>query len=141
MESNATPAEPRPFHIEVPDAVLDDLDARLAMTAFAADMVNDDWRYGLPTSYLEELVAYWRGGYDWRQQEQTMNRLPQFRVELDGVPIHFVHVRGRGPSPVPLVLSHGWPWTFWDFAKIIEPLTRPEDFGGDPDDSFDVVVP
>jgi len=141
MPVTATPPEPAPFHIDVPERVLEDLDARLAMTAFAADMANDDWRYGLPTSYLQDLVAYWRHGYDWRQQERMMNGLPQFRVDIDGVPIHFVHVRGRGPSPVPLILSHGWPWTFWDFAAVVGPLADPVSHGGRADDAFDVVVP
>jgi pimeloyl-ACP methyl ester carboxylesterase len=86
-------------------------------------------------------VAYWADGFDWRAQEAALNALPQFRVELDGVPVHFVHVRGKGPRPLPLVLSHGWPWTFWDWKDVVGPLADPAAHGGDPADAFDVVVP
>ena len=87
------------------------------------------------------MAEYWRGDFDWRAQEAAINAFAQFRVEIDGVPIHFVHVRGRGPNPQPLILTHGWPWTFWDFAELIGPLTDPAAYGGDPTTSFDVVVP
>lgn len=130
-----------PFSIAVPQAVLDDLGERLARTRWTDDFANDDWRYGANAAYLKELTSYWRQHYDWRARERLMNRLPQFRTEIDGLPIHFVHVRGKGPNPAPLLLCHGWPWTFWDFQKVIAPLTDPAAFGGDPRDAFDVVVP
>jgi pimeloyl-ACP methyl ester carboxylesterase len=132
---------PVSFEISVPDDVLHNLRRRLEMTAFAPDMANDDWRYGLPTSYLRELVSTWQSDYDWRARERAMNELPQFVVAIDGIPIHYVHVRGRGPSPTPLILSHGWPWTFWDFGAVIGPLADPGSYGGDPADAFDVIVP
>jgi pimeloyl-ACP methyl ester carboxylesterase len=134
---------PRPerFEIAIPDADLDDLSERLRRARLADDFANEDWRYGVAGDYLRALVAYWREGYDWRAREREMNAFAHFRVTLDGVPIHFVHERGRGPSPVPLVLTHGWPWTFWDYAKLIRPLADPAAHGGDAADAFDVVVP
>lgn len=130
-----------PFRIAIPQAVLDDLRERIGRTRWTDDFANDDWVYGANTGYIRELAEYWRGDYDWRAREAEMNRLPQFRTEIDGLPIHFVHVRGKGPRPRPILLNHGWPWTFWDFHKVIGPLTDPAAHGGDPADAFDVVVP
>jgi pimeloyl-ACP methyl ester carboxylesterase len=130
-----------PFKVQVSDATLADLRQRLERVRWAHEVANDDWAYGTSGAYLKELVAYWRDGYDWRAREARINALPQFRTTIDGVPIHFVHVRGKGPKPMPLVLTHGWPWTFWDFQKVIGPLTDPAAYGGDPADAFDVVVP
>lgn len=120
-----------PFEISIPEADLDDLRARLTRTRWADDIGNDDWRYGVERQWLEGMVGYWRDEYDWRAAEAEMNRLPQFRVVVDDVPIHFVHVRGTNPDPVPLLLLHGWPWTFMDFEAMIGPLT----------DSFDLIIP
>jgi pimeloyl-ACP methyl ester carboxylesterase len=131
----------QPFVISIPDAVLVDLEERLARTRWPADMENDDWRYGTPRAYLEELVDYWRNGYNWRLREELMNARPHFRADVEGLPIHFIQERGKGPNPVPLVLTHGWPWTFMDFEDVLGPLTDPAAFGGDERDSFDVVVP
>ena len=130
-----------PFEIAIRQASLDDLSDRLARTRFADDFANDDWNFGMPASYLRELVAYWHEEYDWRAQETAMNQYANYRVELDGVPIHFVHERGRGPAPVPIILTHGWPWTFWDYERVIGPLSDPAAHGGDPGDAFDVIVP
>jgi pimeloyl-ACP methyl ester carboxylesterase len=133
--------EPVPFEITVDQRDLDDLAERLRRVRWADDFANEDWTYGVPGAYLRDLVDHWLHRFDWRAQEAAMNRWPHFRVVLDDVPIHFVHVRGRGPSPVPLVLTHGWPWTFWDYAAVIGPLTDPAAHGGDPADAFDLVVP
>jgi pimeloyl-ACP methyl ester carboxylesterase len=130
-----------PFVLSVPDADLEELDRRLAATRFAPDVDNADGRYGVSTERLRELVAYWRDGFDWRAQEKAINELPMFLTEVQGQRLHFVHVRGRGPSPRPLLLSHGFPWTFWDFQRMIGPLTDPAAHGGDEADAFDVVVP
>jgi pimeloyl-ACP methyl ester carboxylesterase len=129
-----------PFTVRIPDEDLDDLDRRLRRTRFAPDLANDDWRYGTNGAHLRALVEYWVEEYDWRAVERRMNALPQFRVDLMGVPLHFVHVRGTGPDPVPLLLHHGWPWTFWDLREVIGPLTDPAAHGGDPADAFDVVL-
>ncbi|MCW1428320.1 epoxide hydrolase family protein [Novosphingobium sp. JCM 18896] len=130
-----------PFRIDVPQAVLDDLHDRLARTRWTADFANDQWAYGANAAYVRELAEHWRERYDWRAREAMMNAFPQFRTTIDGVPVHFIHVKGKGPNPVPLLLNHGWPWTFWDFHKVIGPLTDPAAHGGDPADAFDVIVP
>ncbi|WP_439030564.1 epoxide hydrolase family protein [Gordonia terrae] len=132
---------PRPFTIEIPDEVIEDLDRRLASTRFAPDIDNSDGRFGLSTDYMREFVRAWREDFDWRTHEATLNRLPQYRVDIDGVPIHFAAVEGTGPARIPLVLTHGWPWTFWDFHRIIGPLTDPGAHGGDPADAFDLIIP
>lgn len=132
--------EVRPFTISIPEERLQDLGERLRRTRFPADFANDDWRYGYNTDYHRQLVEYWIDEYDWRDVERRMNELPHFKVDLMGVPVHFLHVKGKGPHPMPLLLHHGWPWTFWDLRKVIGPLTDPAAFGGDPADSFDVVL-
>src|SRR5690348_6187108 len=133
--------EMEPFRVDVPDEVLDDLQTRLKLTRWTDDFANEDRQYGTNTAYLKELVAYWIEGYDWRKQERAINAYPQFLTNVDGVPIHFIHVRGKGPHPKPLILSHGWPWTFWEYRKVIDPLSDPGAHGGDTADAFDVVVP
>jgi pimeloyl-ACP methyl ester carboxylesterase len=130
-----------PFTIDVPEDVLRDLKRRLSAARWAHDFANAGWEYGTNGDYLRALVEYWREHYDWRQHERAMNAWPHFRTTIDDVPIHFIHVRGKGPKPVPLILTHGWPWTFWDFRQVIGPLSDPAAHGGDPADAFDVVVP
>jgi pimeloyl-ACP methyl ester carboxylesterase len=139
MEQRAS--QPEPFEVSVADTVLDDLRARLSATRWPCIVGDDNWAYGAPVEFMQELASYWSTQYDWRAAERAINDLPHFRVRIDGFPIHFVHVRGKGPSPVPLILTHGWPWTFWDFAEVIGPLTDPERYGGEPGDAFDVVIP
>src|SRR5687768_9430345 len=97
----------RPFRVEVPEDVLADLRARLERTRWVDDFANEGWQYGTNTAYLKELVTYWMEAYDWRKHERAINAYPQFRTEIDGMPIHFLHVRGTGPRPKPLILSHG----------------------------------
>jgi pimeloyl-ACP methyl ester carboxylesterase len=133
--------EPVPFTVDVPEEEVDALRRRLRDTRWADDFGNETWRYGVEREWLRGLVEYWADGFDWRTQEAAINGFPQFRVELDSVPVHFVHVRGKGPAPLPLVLTHGWPWTFWDWKDVIGPLADPAAHGGDPADAFDVVVP
>ena len=128
------------FTINISDEKLDDMYERLRRTRFPQDFGNDDWRYGYNTAYAKELVRYWLDDYDWRDVERRMNELPNYKVDLMGVPLHFIHARGKGPNPIPLLLHHGWPWTFWDVRKVIGPLTDPASYGGDPDQSFDVVL-
>lgn len=130
----------KPFEINISEGQLDDLRTRLERTRFPEDFGNDDWRYGYNTAYHRELINYWLKEYDWRDVERRMNELPQFKVDLMGVPLHFIHVKGKGNNPMPLLLHHGWPWTFWDLRKVIGPLTDPVRFGGSADDSFDVVL-
>src|SRR3974377_2487029 len=100
------------FVINVPDDVLTDLARRLAATRWTDDFANDDWCYGANASYVRTLAEYWRDHYDWRSRAQRMNRFAHFRTGIDGIPIHFIHERGKGPKPIPLMLNHGWPWSF-----------------------------
>ncbi len=130
-----------PFKIAVEEEVLQDLKARLRQTRFAPDFGNADWAYGSNGDYLRELIRYWAEDYDWRKHEREMNGFAHFRTAIDQVPVHFIHERGRGPKPVPLIMTHGWPWTFWDLQKVIRPLTDPAAYGADPADAFDVIVP
>ncbi len=130
-----------PFKIEVPEAVLVDLKRRLRDTRWPDQLPDTTWEYGTDIGYLKELVAYWMSGFDWRKQEAMLNQFPQFKTQVDGVDLHYVHARGKGPSPAPLLLTHGWPGSFFEMYKVIGPLTDPAAYGGDPADSFDVVVP
>jgi len=130
-----------PFRIAVPDTVLADLRERLARTRFPDEIVDAGWTYGTNLAYLRELVAYWRDRYDWRAAEAHLNRFPQFRARVGDLWIHFIHVRGKGPRPLPLVMTHGWPGSVAEFVKIIGPLTDPAAHGGDPGDAFDLVCP
>jgi pimeloyl-ACP methyl ester carboxylesterase len=130
-----------PFQIAIPEDDLVDLAARLARTRWSPELANDDWRYGTSEAYLRELVEHWRRRFDWRTQERTINAVPQFTTSIDGIPLHFAHLRGQGPRPIPLLLGHGWPWTFWDFRKVLGPLHDPAAHGGSPEDAFDIVAP
>ncbi|PXX68547.1 microsomal epoxide hydrolase [Nocardia tenerifensis] len=133
------PLTPSPIHVA--DEVLDDLATRLRLTRWPDDVANDDWSYGVSRRYLQELVDYWIDEYDWRKAESAINAYEHYRVDVDGVPIHFLRKPGVGPNPTPLILTHGWPWTFWHWAKVIDPLADPAAFGGDPADAFEVIVP
>ncbi len=129
------------FHIQVPDEVLDDLKRRLAQTRWPGEVTGSGWTYGTNLAYLRELGEYWRTRYDWRAQERELNRFDHFKAEVDGIRIHFVHQRGTGPNPRPLMLIHGWPGSFYEFQQIIPLLTDPVANGGGPADAFSVVVP
>jgi pimeloyl-ACP methyl ester carboxylesterase len=131
----------RPFEVQVTEEVLDDLRARLARTRFPDEVAGAGWDYGTNLAYLRELVGYWERSFDWREQEERLNRFAHFRAEVDGFRLHFIHERGKGDDPMPLILTHGWPSTFFEFSKIIPLLTDPESHGGDAADAFDVVVP
>ncbi len=131
----------QPFTIVTPQVTLDDLRERLARTRWPDEAENAGWNYGTNLGYLKELVDYWQHSYDWRAQEAKLNQFAQFRVDIDGSRLHFLHVRGKGPNPTPLLLIHGWPDSFYRFHKIIPLLTDPASYGGNPEDSFDVIVP
>jgi pimeloyl-ACP methyl ester carboxylesterase len=131
----------RPFRIHTPDDQLTDLNDRLARTRYAPPLSGQTWTHGTPPAYLAELTHYWRTEFDWRAAEKRLNELPQFLAEVDGHTLHFVHAKGNGPNPLPLLFSHGWPGSFVEVTKIIGPLTDPAAHGGDPTDAFDVVAP
>ena len=132
---------PKPFTIEVPDELLEDLNRRLAMVKWPDEIPDTSWRYGTNLSYLKELVAYWHGGYDWRTQERLLNRLSQFKTQIADIELHYICQPGVGPNPLPLLISHGWPGSIAEFSKIIGPLTDPARHGGDAHDAFTVVAP
>lgn len=133
--------EIRPFTIDVPHAILDDLRARLAHTRWPDEVSGTGWEYGTNRAYMAELLDYWRMSFDWRRHERAINAFAHFRATVDGIGIHFIHERGRGPAPLPLIITHGWPGSFIEMLKIIPLLADPEAHGGDPADAFDVVAP
>ncbi len=129
------------FRIEVADAVLDDLRRRLDGYRGIERGIVSDWSHGVPTEFLDRLVDHWRTAYDWRAEEARLNTWNHYRSDIDGTTVHFVHEPGKGPDPLPLVLTHGWPWTFADYRALVGPLTDPAAYGGDSADAFDVVIP
>ena len=131
----------RPFTIAVEDSVLEDLQQRLANTRWPDEIPNTGWDYGSNLAYLKELVEHWRTKFDWRAQEAKLNAFSHFKSEVDGLDIHFIHEKGKGPNPIPLVITHGWPSCFFEMTKIIPLLADPASHGGDAADSFDVVAP
>lgn len=130
-----------PYVVDVPQSVLDDLHQRLARTRWPAALPDAGWSLGTDQAYLRVLVSSWQHTFDWRVQERRINQLPHFRAQLNGLNIHFVHQRGQGPRPLPLLLTHGWPDSFYRMHKLIPLLTDPGRHGADPADAFDVVVP
>jgi len=131
----------QPFQINVPQNVLQDLKERLARTRWPDEVEGAGWDYGTNLDYMKGLVDYWQNKYDWRAQEAELNRFSQFRTEVNGTGIHFIYERGKGPDPIPIILTHGWPDSFYRFHKVIPMLTDPAVYGGDPNNSFDVIVP
>ena len=133
--------EVQPFHIHVSDAVIADLKQRLADTRWPDEIPGSGWDYGSNLAYMKELIEYWRVGFDWRAQEKLINSFQHFKANVDNLDIHFIHERGNGPDPMPLIITHGWPGSFFEMHKIIPLLADPASHGGDPQDSFDVVAP
>jgi hypothetical protein len=131
----------QPFQVKIPRATLDDVHERLGRTRWPDEIENARWDYGTNLGYLKELTNYWQHTFDWRQQEALLNRFSHFRAEIDGLGIHFLHERGKGPNPTPIILTHGWPGSFFEMYKIIPLLTDPQSHGGKAEDSFDVIVP
>jgi microsomal epoxide hydrolase len=130
-----------PFRIEIPQADLDDLRARLSRTRWPDQLAGVGWDYGLPLDYLRELAEYWRTTYDWRVHERELNAFAQFTTTIQGQRVHFMHVRSAEPDAVPLIMTHGWPGSVVEFTKVIGPLTDPRSHGGDPADAFHLVLP
>ena len=114
----------QPFQIQVPEDVLEDLQKRLARTRWPDEIPGSGWDYGSNMAYVKELVEYWRGSFDWRAQESAINAFNQFRTTVDGLGIHFIHERGKGPNPMPLVITHGWPSTLLRDAQDRAPTIR-----------------
>jgi microsomal epoxide hydrolase len=133
--------QPEAFEISVPQSDLDDLRERLSSTRWIAELGKGGWDYGLSVEYLRELVRYWQHEFDWRAQEAAINQFSHYLADVDDHRIHFIHERGNGPAPLPLILTHGYPDSFLRFAKVVPMLTDPASYGGDTADAFDVVVP
>jgi pimeloyl-ACP methyl ester carboxylesterase len=130
-----------PFHIDIPESDLADLKRRLAHARWPEAAPAADWSRGVPRDYLESLTRYFVSEFDWRRQEARLNQIPQFTTEIDGQRIHFLHLRSENPNAFPLLLLHGWPGSFVEMQRLLEPLTRPEAHGGSASDAFDVIVP
>lgn len=131
----------RPFHLRVPDSTLEHIRTRVADYPWHEMPDDGGWAYGTNLAYLKDLCAYWLEEYDWRKHESKINRFSHHIAAVDGIDLHFIHEKGGGRAPLPLIISHGWPGSVVEFLDIIEPLAHPERFGGTVDDAFDVVVP
>jgi pimeloyl-ACP methyl ester carboxylesterase len=141
VDTDSSVRQVEAFEIDVPEDVLVDLEERLARTRWMEEMGEGGWDRGVSVPYLRELVDYWQHRFDWRACEAELNRFAHFRATIDGRRVHFIHERGQGPNPLPIVLTHGFPDSFLRFAKLIPMLTDPARHGADPADGFDVVVP
>lgn len=133
--------KPVPFQLRVEDAVLDDLRQRLSRVRLPDDVTGGGWKFGADRAYMESLIAYWRDRYDWRKHEAAFNGFRQFRLRVRDVDLHYIHEEGKGPAPLPLLISHGWPGSVYEFHKIIPMLTDPAAHGGDARDAFTVIAP
>ena len=131
----------RPFTVSIPQSQIDEVKRRLAATRWPDQETVSDWSQGVRLHNARALVEYWQRGYDWQRLESGLNRFPQFLTQIDGLDIHFIHVRSKNPDAMPLILTHGWPGSILEFLKLIGPLTDPVSFGGDAADSFDLVIP
>lgn len=130
-----------PFRIDVPDKTLDWIRTRVAEYPWHEMPDDGGWAYGTNLDYMKELCAYWLDEFDWRPNEAVINRFSHFIAPVGGIDLHFIHEKGSGPAPLPLIISHGWPGTIIEFLDIIEPLAHPERFGGSIEDAFDVIAP
>jgi len=140
-EEQPDPEAIRPFTIDIPDEVLTDLRDRLARTRLPEQSPGTGWDQGANRAYMMELLAYWEDEFDWRAQERRLNEFDQFKTVIDGLDVHFIHQRSAEPDAIPLLLTHGWPGSFIEFANLIGPLTDPAAYGGDAADAFHVVIP
>src|SRR5258706_7173021 len=136
-----TEMEIQPFKVQIAQAVLDDLEERLRRIRWPDEVIDAQWDYGMNETYLKELVDYWLNRFDWRTQERAINSFAHYRALVGESGIHFIYERGKGPNPLPLIITHGWPSSFFEMLKIIPLLTDPANHGGDAADSFDVIVP
>lgn len=137
----ATAESIRPFQVHVPNSELKDLRKRIQATRWPGKETVADHSQGAQLANLQGLVRYWGTGYDWRKAEKKLNAYPQFKTVIDGLDIHFIHVRSKHPNALPIIITHGWPGSVFEQIKLIEPLTDPVKYGGKPEDAFDVVIP
>jgi epoxide hydrolase len=130
-----------PFEIAIPEQDIQDLKQRLSRTRLPDQIADTSWEYGTDIRYLRELLAYWENDYDWREQEENLNQFDQFKTEIEGLDLHFIHQRSENPNAIPLMMVHGWPGSIAEFTKIIGPLTDPVAYGGNIEDSFHIIAP
>src|SRR5499425_3262343 len=140
-EESSGAAAIRPFTVEIPEAEIEALGARVAATRWPHKELVDDWSQGVQLAMLQELARYWAADYDWRRVEAELNALPQFKTEIDGLDIHFIHVRSPHENALPVIITHGWPGSVIELLNIIDPLTNPTAHGANAADAFDVVIP
>ncbi len=131
----------RAFHVNVPEAALADLHRRLAETRLPEQETVGDYSQGVPLKTVEQVLRYWQTDYDWRKVEARLNAMPNFITEIDGLDIHFIHVRSKHENGLPLIVTHGWPGSVVEQLKIVEPLTNPTAHGGSASDAFHLVIP
>jgi pimeloyl-ACP methyl ester carboxylesterase len=136
-----TAIEIRPFHVDIPEEQLDDLRRRIEATRWPTKELVEDRSQGVQLATLQELVRHWTTDYDWRKAEAKLNALPQFMTEIDGVDIHFIHVRSPHENALPLIMTHGWPGSVIELLETVGPLTDPTAHGGNPEDAFHLVLP
>src|ERR1700749_3768098 len=140
-EKSADAPAVRPFTVEIPEAEIEALRARVAATRWPHKELVDDWSQGVQLAMLQELARYWAADYDWRKCEAALNALPQFTTEIDGLGVHFIHVTSQHEDALPLVITHGWPGSVIEMLGVIGPLTDPTAHGGTAGDAFDLVIP
>ena len=129
------------YYINVSDEILQDLKNRLKNTRWPDQVLNSEWEYGTSLDNLKELIKYWINDFNWKKQESKLNEIPQYISKIDGMNIHFVYKQGKGPNPIPIIATSGWPSSFAEMYEIIDLLTNPNNYGFDSTDSFDVIVP
>src|SRR6476660_7522938 len=140
-EASAGAAAIRPFTVEIPEAEIEALRARVAATRWPHKELVDDWAQGVQLAMFQEVARYWAADYDWRRCEAALSELPQFTTEIDGLGVHFIHVRSRHENALPLIVTHGWPGSVIEMLGVIGPLTDPTADGGTGEDAFDLVIP
>src|ERR1700749_2260961 len=140
-EKSADAPAVRPFTVEIPEAEIEALRARVAATRWPHKELVDDWSQGVQLAMLQELARYWAADYDWRKCEAALNALPQFTTEIDGLGVHFIHVKSRHENALPLIITHGWPGSVIEMLGVIGPLTDPTAHGGTAEDAFHLVIP
>src|ERR671930_1810896 len=136
-----TGTEIRPFHLDIPEEALEDLRRRIQATRLPSKELVEDRSQGVQLATIQELATYWGSEYDWRKAEAKLNALPQFTTEIDGVDIHFIHVRSEHEDALPLIMTHGWPGSVVELLETVGPLTAPTAYGGTAEDAFHLVLP
>lgn len=131
----------KPYTIHIPNKTIDDLKIRLGMTRFPDEIPDTDWQYGIPLALMKEMVHYWEEEFDWRKVEKKLNAFSNYKVNIDGIDIHFIYERGSGENSIPILIPHGYPGSIYDMLELIPYLTTPEKFGGESHNSFDVIIP